>query len=124
MTQTFQSAFPEEKIIVDPIAQMKVKIEELKKRSFPIERKGPWIKRIDLLKEISARVPTQMDVNILKLTTGDEDLVMTGNTDTFNTVNDMKSQLEGCPLFKEITISSTNLNRSGNRVDFVLTIRF
>ncbi|MBW1777089.1 MAG: pilus assembly protein PilM [Deltaproteobacteria bacterium] len=124
MTQAFQAAFSEEKVIVDPLGQMKAKLENLKKRSLLAENQRPRIRRIDLLKEISRLVPEGMDVNVSRLTVGDEDLVITGTTDTFTTVNTMKRSMESSALFKEVTISSANQNRSGNRVDFVLTIRF
>ncbi len=122
--QAFQSAFPKEKVIVDPVAQMKAKIEDLKKRSLPSEAKGPRIRRVDLLKEISQQIPAQLDLEVSRLTAGDEDLVLTGSTDTFNTVNDMKSRLAGSRLFREVTITSASQNRTGNRVDFVLMLRF
>ncbi len=124
MTQMFRTAFPEEKVIVDPVAQMKAKIHKLKKRSLLVENQGNWIKRIDLLKELSTHLSEQINVEISRLTAGDRDLVMTGNTDTFNSVNAMKRHLERSALFKEVSISSANLKGGGNRVDFVLTIRF
>jgi general secretion pathway protein L len=43
---------------------------------------------------------------------------MKGETDTFNTVDILKRNLEPSDFFSEVTISSANLDRSGKRVQF------
>lgn len=124
MTQLFQSTFPEEKVIVDSFQQMKAKIAEIKKKSaFSIDRPLD-IRRIDLLKELSTRILKDLDLKIGRMVIGNEDILITGNTSTFNSVNDIKGQLEGSSMFSQVTISSANLDRAGSRVDFTLTIRF
>jgi Tfp pilus assembly protein PilN len=124
MTQIFQSTFPEEKAIVDSFQQMKAKMAEMKKKSaFSIDRPQD-IRRIDLLKELTTRIPKDLDLKIGRMVIGNEDILITGNTNTFNSVNAIKGQLEGSSMFSQVTISSTNLDRAGSRVDFTLTIRF
>ena len=124
MTQIFQSTFPEEKVIVDSFQQMKAKMAEMKKKpAFSIDLPRD-IPRIDLLKELTARIPKDLDLKIGRMVIGSEDILITGNTGTFNSVNDIKGQLEGSNLFSQVTISSANLDRAGSRIDFTLTIRF
>jgi len=123
LTGLYQTTFPEEKRIVDPLSQMKAKLEALRKQPVAIPPGGNRIRSVDLLNEISTRIPMQIDVELMRLTAGPAEAVLFGNSDTFNSVNALKLQLEGSRLFKTVVITSTRLNRPGNRVDFVLTLR-
>ncbi|MBF0119961.1 MAG: PilN domain-containing protein [Desulfobacterales bacterium] len=117
---TFRTSFPEVKNIVDPIQQMKLKIEENKKKSLlPIESETN-IKSIDILQVISVYIPIVIDVDMDRLVSGPENVIISGSTDTFNSVNDIKNRLEQADMFKKVTI--TNADQSGNRVNFKLTI--
>ena len=49
---------------------------------------------------------------------------ISGDTNTFNSVDTIKSRLEQVDAFKKITISSANINKSDNRVRFKLKITF
>lgn len=77
---------------------------------------------IDILNEISSRIPADLDVEITNFVRGEDSLVISGNTDSFNNVDDIKSRLERSDLFKNITISSANLEKSTNRIQFKLKI--
>jgi hypothetical protein len=55
-----------------------------------------------------------------RLVIGPESLLIDGTTDTFNTVDDIKNRLEKANLFKSVSISSANIDRSDNRVRFKL----
>ena len=55
---------------------------------------------------------------------GLENVVISGDTDTFNSVDSIKSRLEQVDSFKKIIISSANINKSDNRVRFKLKITF
>jgi hypothetical protein len=48
--------------------------------------------------------------------------VISGDTDTFNSVDGIKNGLEKSNLFKKVVISSANINKSDNRVRFKLKI--
>ena len=67
---------------------------------------------------ISKHLPKKMDINLTRLDMGGESVMISGDTDTFNTVDDIKSRLEQSSIFKKITITSTNKEKSGNRIRF------
>jgi tRNA threonylcarbamoyladenosine modification (KEOPS) complex Pcc1 subunit len=46
-----------------------------------------------------------------------------GETDTFNTVDIIKKALEPSEYFSSVTISSANLDRSGERVQFEIKLQ-
>ena len=123
ITDIFKTTFPGIKTIVDPVQQMSMRIEDLKKKSIFFGTTEKPIRRIDILNEISKQIPREMDIEITKLVIGEGDITISGQTGTFNSVDDTKSQLEKSAVFRQVTISSANINRSGNRVQFRLNIK-
>ena len=119
----FKTTFPDVKRIVDPVQQMRIKIEEKRKTSlFPGKTENNILK-IDILNEISKSIPKDIDVAFTRLVISLENIQITGGTDTFNAVDDIKSRLEKADIFKKVTISSANIEKSGNRVNFKLKIQ-
>ena len=120
ITGIFKRTFPDVDKIVDPVHQMRVKIKAVQKSALLPGQTGNPVRTIDLLNEISKLIPKGTDVELTRLVIGPENLLIDGNTDTFNTVDDIKRRLEGGSLFKGITISSANIDRAGKRVRFKL----
>ena len=121
---TFKATFPEVDRIVDPLQQMRLKIDEIKKKQLLEGSSGSYIPRVDLLRQISLQIPAKMDVDLNRLVIGPDNVLVSGITDTFNSVDEMKNQLEQVDLFKSVTISSANIEKPGNRVRFKLKIVF
>ncbi|MFC1829808.1 type II secretion system protein GspL [Thermodesulfobacteriota bacterium] len=120
ITHIFKTAFPDVKRIVDPVQQMRVKIADQKKIALSSGKSDNRVRVIDILEAVSRNVPQKADVNLSKLVVGGGNVLITGDTDTFNTVNDIKNRLEKVPFFKKIIITSTNKNKSGKRINFKL----
>ena len=77
---------------------------------------------IDMLRAISKQIPKKTDVNLSRLVIGEENILISGDTNTFNAVDDIKSRLEMVDFFKTITITSTNKDKSGNRIRFKMKL--
>jgi len=120
ITDVFRSTFPEVKRIVDPVHQMRLEIDDAKKKIYFSEETRSTVRTIDLLNEISSLIPETVDVEFTRLVLGPENLLIDGNTDTFNAVDELKNRLETAKLFKSVTISSANIDRGINRVQFKL----
>ena len=118
----FQSTFPEVTKIVDPVQQMKASVGQEREKNMFTGEIDEEILNIDILNEISSRIPQDQDVEITNFVRGDDSLVISGNTDTFNNVDDIKGRLESAEIIKSITISSANLEKSSNRIQFKLKI--
>ncbi|MFH1241683.1 MAG: pilus assembly protein PilM [Pseudomonadota bacterium] len=119
----FVQTFPDVKKIVDPLAQMKVKIIQMKgsAASYPVidgDRSA-----LGLLKDISGRIPRSEDVRITHMTIDPDTVMMSGRTTTFNAVENIKNGLESSPLFDQVTISSANLDRKGEKVQFEIKLK-
>jgi len=118
----FQSTFPDVSKIVDPVQQMKASVEQEREKNMFTGEIEEEILNIDIINEISSRIPKEQDVEITNFVRGDDSLVISGNTDSFNNVDDIKGRLEHAEILKNITISSANLEKSSNRIQFKLKI--
>ena len=122
MTQIFKATFPEIKTIRYPYQEMQAKMLETKKNAVFQAETGPHIRSIDILNSISEKIPESITVNLTRLVIQPENVLISGTTDTFNSVDDIKSRLEQIQHFEKVTISSANMDRSGNEVRFMLKV--
>jgi general secretion pathway protein L len=121
----FKTTLPDVKGIVDPVQQkqlMRMKINAERKANLLPGELGENRLVIDILRAISKQIPKKTDVNLARLVIGEENILISGDTDTFNTVDDIKSRLEAMDFFKTITITSTNKDKSGNRIHFKMKL--
>ncbi len=122
ITQTFSSTFPNVKKVVDPFQQMKIKIREAREQALLPKETVNHIRTIDIINDISRFISKKTDVKLSRLVIGLESAVISGNTDTFNSVDGIKSELEQSEFFKKIIISSANIDKSDNRVRFKIKV--
>jgi len=123
ITDIFRSTFPEVTRIVDPLQQMRVKLTDLKKTLF-LPGDGTDIPRnIDILYALSTLIPAETDIELTQLLIGPDSVLLSGSTDNFNTVDDIKNRLEGQAGFKGVTISSATMEKTDNRIRFKLKVQ-
>lgn len=122
ITGIFKTTFPEVTKIVDPLQQMKVKIKGAKKSAFFSSETTKQIRSIDVLNEMSKRIPDKVDVDFTRLVISHENVMISGITDTFNSADEIKSRIEESELFQKVIITSTSKEKSGNRIRFKLKV--
>jgi general secretion pathway protein L len=120
----FTDTFPDVTKIVDPLQQMQIKIRETGQESAQPVLDGARVRVIDILNALSLQIPKSVDVKINRMVVGVDNVVLSGNTDNFNTVDDIKSKVGEAKIFTNVTISSADLERSGKRVRFKLKVDF
>jgi type II secretory pathway component PulL len=123
ISDIFRLTFPDVKQGKDPLGQMRRKIDEARRASLSPGKSAESNRMIDILNEISTRVDKQIDVEFTRMVIGEDNVLIAGNTGTFNSVDAMKSQLEQAAVFKTVTIVSTNKDKSGNRIRFKLKLQ-
>lgn len=121
--KVFKETFPDVKRIVDPVHQMKIRINEIKKTALSLPGIGMNRKVLDLMRDVSLRVPESADVHVARMVVDADTVLIKGETDTFNTVDTIKKGLEPSDYFSAVTISSASLDRSGNRVRFEMKLQ-
>jgi general secretion pathway protein L len=123
MTQIFKATFPEVKQIKGGAYQhMQSLMQAAKKNPVFQAEAGPHVRSIDILKGISEKIPQSIKVNLTRLVVQPDTALITGTTDTYDSVNAIKSRLEQIQYFEKVTISSANIDRSGNEVRFTLKV--
>ena len=123
VTEVYRKTFPEVTRVQAPVQEMKAKINEIKKSTFMMPGVRTDERVIDLLKDISERVPEDMDVHVSRMVVDPETVQVSGDTDNFNTVDSLKGKLEPSAYFTTVTITSANLDRKGKRVEFDLKLQ-
>ena len=122
MTEIFKATFPEVKSVRYPYQEMQARIRETKKDDAFEDETGPHIRSIDILNSISEQIPESIKVNLNRLVIQPDHVLISGTTDAYDAVNDIKSRLEKVQYFTKVTISSANIDRSGNEVRFMLKL--
>ena len=122
MTQVFKATFPDVKTIHYPYQEMQARIREMKKTADFEDEAGPHIRSIDILNSISEKIPDNITVNLNRLVIQPDNVIISGTTDTYNSVDAIKSRLEQIPYLEKVTISSSNIDRTGNEVRFMLKL--
>ena len=124
ITGIFTSTFPEIKNIVDPVQQMKINIQQAGNNALLPGETEKQIRAIDILNTISKAIPKEMDVILTRFVMGSESVSISGDTDSFNSVDNIKSKLEQTEIFKKIIISAANIDKFDKRVHFKLKVNF
>jgi general secretion pathway protein L len=120
----FRQLFPEVTEVKFPLQQLTQKIDELKKSAvtLPTDINNEH-KMLDLINDISQRIPKTVDIDVSSMVMDSETLRMSGQTDSFNTVNTLKTELESSSFFSEVMIMPAKLDKTGKRVDFELKLQ-
>ncbi|MBT8373248.1 MAG: pilus assembly protein PilM [Desulfobacterales bacterium] len=122
LTSIFQSTFPDVKRIEDPLRQMQIKVQEARKTAVIQNTTTPHIRSIDILNKISSNIPASIVVDITRMVISPDSVIISGNTDTYDSVDDIKSKLEQIDFFKKVKIDSSKADRSGKEIRFQLKV--
>ena len=118
----FKETFPDITTIVDPYMQMKVQIRQALAKSgqsLDMENRFAGNTRImDLFLALSSQIPDTIDVEISRLVWNDGRMIFSGNTDTYDSVDKMKTAIESSPWFTDVKISNAAADKTDNRIRF------
>jgi type IV pilus assembly protein PilM len=122
IASVFKKTFPDVERIVDPVHQMNVKIREAKESMLLPSESIVQRAVVDVLRDIALRIPKTVELDVSSLIIDEERVRLKGHTDTFNTVDAIKSGLEQSSYFKDVSIGSAQLDRTSNSVRFELVM--
>jgi len=100
---------------------MESKIRSLEK-STAGGTKQSGIRTIDILADMSNGIAKTIDVEFDRYTSNNNTLLLTGNTDTFTTIDTIKKSLEKISYFQMVELSSSSADKKKQRVNFKLKI--
>lgn len=123
ITQVFKQTLPEVTRIVNPVQQLTVKNNEIKKTYQTGGLSGSELTVIELLAELSTRIPSAYNVTVVRLVADMDTVRLKAVTKDFNTVDNVQKELEKSPYFKSVSISSANQSPKRDEVSFELKIQ-
>jgi hypothetical protein len=97
-------------------------IDQAKSGGIDSEHGPNPVRALDILLQLSQSIPKELDMVFSRMVYGNDGLTLSGEAAAFNAVDEIKSNLEKSGLFKQVTISSANMDRGGNKVLFKLKI--
>ncbi len=121
--RVFTSTLPEIKNIVNEVQQMRTKIEELKREPLLSSEVGvDGVSVLDLMREITLRIPGDVGVDIRDLDINEGRVAITGETDSFESVDKIKAGLQKFTGFKRVALTQAKVGTKGDKVEFKFSI--
>jgi len=120
--EIFTASMPEITRIVDPVRQLQVEIREMKKGMLGDAKLESDLKVLDLMAEISVRIPQSTNVHVIRMVADGNSVLLRGLTDNFNSVDSLKRVLERSNYFSSVTINSANLAAQSSDIRFELRL--
>ena len=117
----FKKDSPEAGAMVDPVQQLKTKLDENRK-AFGFYKGDTGITALNVLKEISSLVSPSLDIVINNLSYENSIVSIKGEARKTDDISSVKNELLKSRYFKDVTLGSTSLAKDGGKVDFDLRI--
>jgi hypothetical protein len=121
--EVFQRTLPEEKNIVNPLAQLTQKLASLRNSYGPFgydsdSGTGP----LDVLLAITACVPQEQGITISNMLITSESVRLTGSSRSFQPVYDWQQQLNNIPQFSTANVEDIHRDSEGGLVNFTILL--
>ncbi len=121
----FMATFPDKKKVRAPYLQMKANTRAaMKKSSAKGDQfiKNKDVKLVGIISEFSRKIDSSIDMEVSRFLFNNGRLVLSGSTDNFNNVDNIKTRIESSDLFENVSISSAAADKRGGRVNFKFII--
>ncbi len=122
ITMIFQKTLPEVTRIVNPVQQLQVVNNQIRATYKPVGGSEAAYTVIDLLAELSARIPQAYQVKFVRLIADANTIRIKAITGDFNTVDNTHKELQKSRYFKNVAITSANQTAQGDKVNFELKL--
>ncbi|MBI3994955.1 MAG: pilus assembly protein PilM, partial [Nitrospirae bacterium] len=116
----FQAMFPEVKNVVDEVQQARTTMTELQKKAalFGTDDWSP----LQLMAELTRRMPPTVKIEVQDLIIESGRLRLEAETDSFESVDQVKASLGRFEAFRDVTVSDAKVSADQSKVRFRLTV--
>lgn len=122
IAKAFREVLPGARL-VRPVVQIREKIGDLDRRLRAFGGlAGAQFSALQILRELSARAPASLDVEVDDLTISGEVIELSASTASYDNVVRLQSAFAASPLLSDVTINNTR-QAPNNRVQFRLSLR-
>ena len=123
--ESFQSTLPEEKNIVNPLAQLDQKLQSLRKDySLFSPVSGTDIGPLDVLYVITTNTPPETNINIDDILITTESVRLTAISQSFESAYNWQRRLQNIPQFSTVDIKDPQQESEGKLVHFTVLVSF
>lgn len=123
MVSLYRESFPNDSKIYDPLKQMTINMLELQKNSGSAPVFTEEKRTLDILADISQRIPASLSIHVGQLTIDRESVRLKGTTDTFNNVNVIQKFLRNSPRYDDVDIVSAAAEKEGDKIRFEIRLK-
>jgi len=120
ISQIFKTTFPQVTRVVDPVLQMRQEVKSVRQSVIGEDGEMTRYRVTDILAFLSQQIPEKTDVVLENMVIAADKMTIAGSTDSYNTVNDMKTRLEQDRRFAQVAISAATVDRKDGRIRFTL----
>ncbi|HWR68355.1 MAG TPA: pilus assembly protein PilM [Desulfomonilia bacterium] len=118
----FSAVMPKGTPMVDPVKQMEQYLARLSGRTGNLETAAAG-SPLDILKDLSAGIPKDMDVIIDTLNIDDESITLSASTGKYDDVERVQTILAKLPYIREVKIISANVDKNDQKVKMKLVCK-
>ncbi len=119
MLQVFSEAFPKEPSFDDPLGTMRYLVSKEKKKA---ENLSGSIPVTELLREISAGIPKNIEVNVTELSVDPEQITLRGTVPTIDGVDKIVTGIRNFNTIKDVKVIDTRRSTDQKSFEFQLSI--
>ena len=119
----FMQAQPGIKKVVNEVEQMKTLVQEEKARVNALGGLSKATSPLEILREFSTVIEPEWKVRVTDLVVEPEAIEVTGEADSFETINQVKSRLDKSSLYKEVQLKTARASTLENVVEFKLQMK-
>jgi type II secretion system protein L len=123
MTQVFQKTFPGIQPSGDPLLHMRSKLQGMDTVSVSMPVFSEEKRILLILHDISSRIPDNLDLHITRLIIDQDSVKMTGTTDAFKNVNNIKGLIAKSGRYTEVNIVSATNGKEGEGIRFEIKLQ-
>ena len=120
----YSQAFPNQPVPANPVRAMGNEIRDARARADVLGVYRGNLSALDLLAELSSRVPKDVDVVFEELSIDGKVIRIRGHTNSFQTVDRLRAELAKAPLFSRIQTSELQADdrRGGNTFSMTISL--
>ena len=123
MKHVFKASFPDATRIVDPLAQMRSKLQEVQAPTVSMPLYTQEQRILAILADVSSRVPDSLSMHVTRMVVDEDSIKIKGTTDAFNNVNTIKKLLSKSSRYVEVAIVSATKSKEKNAVRFEIRLQ-
>jgi general secretion pathway protein L len=117
--ETYRQIFPDAKAVVDPVRQLRTKLDESTKKFGVL---GAGTSALDVMKAVTEGIPKEVRVSFQEFNLEGDRLKLQGEAASFESVDKMKAELQKAAPFSDVAVQDTRMGVD-NKVKFRFEIK-